>query len=329
MRYSPGWSVIEQTLVRRERWPGGYIVKGIPLVRPGQQVLADQPVLRVERSSQASGAPVLPQTDEGLQRARESGPVVAAQTETVPAGLRGRVVDITRRGGVIIEGRAAVVRGAVGVGMQVAGVLTMWQSGKMSRPASIPAGAILVVPGPVNFAFLHQALLSNIGGMIASSIELRDLEGFLRADLISMLASADLARMQDYLPPLTLCFTEGLGTLMMPVHVTNLLSQYQGAVALLSGTTSLRQQVFPDLLISLPEQDTQADGQPAQSGPALVLGARVRICGGEYEGKTGVIDYFFKHQQVFSSGIRERAVLVRSEDGSTLVVPLALLARIN
>lgn len=322
MTYSPGWSVMEQTLVRRERWPGGYAVKGTPLVRPGQEVLADQPVLRLERSQPVSGA--LPQMDES---AREANNDIAVQTETVPAGLRGRVVDITRRGGVVIEGRAAVVRGAIGVGKQVAGVLTMWQSGKMGRAASIPAGALLVVPGPVNFAFLHQALLSNISGMIASSIELRDLEGFLRADLINLLASADLASVQDHLPPLTLCLTEGLGTLMMPVHVTNLLSKYQGALALLSGTTSLRHELFPDLLISLPEQGAQTDWQPVQPDLAFVVGARVRICSGEYEGKTGVINYFFKHEQVFSSGLRERAALLRSEDGATLVVPLALLAR--
>jgi hypothetical protein len=327
MTYSPGWSVMEQTLVRRERWPGGYTVKGTPLVHPGQEVLADQPVLRLERPQQASGA--LPQMDEGSRRAGESGNGVATQTETVPAGLRGRVVDITRRGGVVIEGRAAVVRGTIGFGKQIAGTLTMWQSGKMGRAASIPAGAILVVPGPVNFAFLHQALLSNISGMIASSIELRDLEGFLRTDLISLLTSADLARAQDYSPPLTLCLTEGLGTLMMPVHVTNLLSRYQGAVALLSGTTSLRHELFPDLLISLPQQGSRTDWQPVQPDQAFVVGARVRICSGEYEGKTGVISYFFKHQQVFSSGMRERAVLMRSEDGSTLVVPLALLARVG
>jgi hypothetical protein len=49
MAYPRGWSVIPQVLVRRERWPGGYRTKGIPLVLPGQEVWPDQPVLRVER----------------------------------------------------------------------------------------------------------------------------------------------------------------------------------------------------------------------------------------------------------------------------------------
>ncbi len=327
MTYSPGWSVIEQTLVRRERWPGGYNIKTTPLVRVGQEVLPDQPVSRLEHSGQRELVPASLPTDEAVQRSRDVVSVGTATAETLQAGLRGRVVDITRRGGVIIETRASIVQGAIGVGNQVAGALAMWQSGKMGRAASIPVGAILVVPGPVNFAFLRQALISGISGMIASSIELRDLEGFLQTDLISLLNSADLARVQDYLPPLTLCLTEGLGTLTMPVRVTNLLSQHQGALALLSGTTSLRYDMLPDLVISLPEQGLQPGWRPSRPDLALVKGARVRICGGEYEGKTGVIDYFFRHQQVFSSGMRERAVRMRCEDGSTLVVPFALLAR--
>jgi hypothetical protein len=316
--------------VRRERWPGGYNTKGTPLVRPGQEVLPDQPVLRLEHSGQEQreDPSASSQTGEAVQRVRDSDYAVATatQTDTIPAGLRGRVVDITRRGGVIIEGRATVVRGVIGVGNQVAGVLTMWQSGRLERAGSIPAGAILVVPGPVNFAFLHQALLSGISGMIASSIELHDLEGFLRADLISLLNSSDLARVQNYLPPITLCLTEGLGTLMMPVRAINLLSQYQGTIALLSGTTSLRHDIRPDLVIS---QEEQVGLQPVQPDQAFIMGAQVRICSGAYEGKTGVIDYFFRYQQVFSSGMRERAVRIRCEDGSTLVVPLAMLEPVN
>ena len=42
-----GWSVIEQTVVQRERWSGMYGVKCAPLVYPGQVVLPDQPVLRL------------------------------------------------------------------------------------------------------------------------------------------------------------------------------------------------------------------------------------------------------------------------------------------
>src|SRR5260221_12331438 len=43
-----GWSVVTQTLVRRERWPGGLKAKWTALVYPGQEVEPDQPVMRME-----------------------------------------------------------------------------------------------------------------------------------------------------------------------------------------------------------------------------------------------------------------------------------------
>ena len=49
MTYLLGWSVIPQILIRRERWPGGYKTRAIPLVKRGQDVLPDQPVLRLKK----------------------------------------------------------------------------------------------------------------------------------------------------------------------------------------------------------------------------------------------------------------------------------------
>ncbi len=49
MTYPLGWSIIPQMLIRRERWPGGYKTRGTALVHPGQEVQADQPVIRLEK----------------------------------------------------------------------------------------------------------------------------------------------------------------------------------------------------------------------------------------------------------------------------------------
>ena len=105
-----GWPVVPQIQVRRERWVGDSLARGLltpptSLVAPGQFVSPDQPVLRIERAGGAWTG--------------------GAAIETFPAGLRGRVVEITERGGVVIECRAAVVQGTLGAGKQVVGVLTM------------------------------------------------------------------------------------------------------------------------------------------------------------------------------------------------------------
>src|SRR5579863_1326108 len=131
MAYLPAGSVVTQIEIQRERRFAGFKAQSVPLVYPGQEVLADQPVIRLE----------LPQP---------AGHTAPDAPVLVPAGLRGTVVKTTARGGVVMQTRAALVTGTIGAGQQVAGFLTTWQPAP-SRPSSIPAGAILVLPGTANF----------------------------------------------------------------------------------------------------------------------------------------------------------------------------------
>lgn len=334
MAYPRSWSVIPQMLVRRERWPGGYKAKGIPLVSPHQEVHPDQPVLRIEReggevadstesarrlSLHAMGNKTAPMSTGGVA----PGP---AGNETVMAGLRGRVMEITSRGGVIIESKAAVVQGVIGAGRQVAGILTPWHGG---AGQAVSAQTILIVPGPLNLLMLKRSMGAGVTGIIASSVSVRDLESFLATDLIQLLDASDIEHAQTHFPPITLLFTEGLGNMAMSARVMNLLSKYQGCMALLSGTTSARHKIFPELVISLSAQEAQADWNPVQPGTTLTPGAQVRVCSGEHEGAIGVIDHLFIRQQAFAGGTRARAARLRLEDGTMLVVPLMLIERVG
>src|SRR5947209_2907465 len=110
MGYPPAGSVVAQIEVQRERRFAGSKARSLPLVYPGQEVLPDQPVIRVE----------FPQA-MGQAEAAPGKPVI------VPAGLRGTVVKTTARGGVVISTRAALVSGTIGAGQQVVGFLTPWQ----------------------------------------------------------------------------------------------------------------------------------------------------------------------------------------------------------
>src|SRR5436305_373519 len=345
MTYPLGLPVIPQMLVRRERWLGGYKVQSSPLVYPGQEVLPDQPVLRIEyegqrdqglafEPQQAAFLSSLPST--GSERSDLPPAGSASKVERLPAGLRGRVVDITARGGVVIETQAAIVQGMIGAGRQVAGVMALWphyasaqraQTQSAQRPQVIPPGAILIVPGPLDFHMLSQAVHSGVVGVVACSISLLDLEGFLRTDLIQLINSKDSEQIQAQLTPRTLRLTEVLGTFAMPAHVTDLLTGYQGSIALLSGTTAVRQGLFPELVISLPVKEAQKELPALHPDVTLRLGARVRVSGGECEGAIGVIDHFFLYPQVFPSGIRARAVRLKLENGTVLIVPTTLIER--
>ncbi len=343
MTYLPGWSVISQIQVRRERWPGGYKTRAVPLVSPGQEVQPAQPVMRLERVGPVKAPATVPHFSfpgvkdapigVGGQPAHSDAPASDQYVgETLPAALRGRVVDITRRGGVVIESRVAVLQGAIGVGYQVAGVLTMWQapgSGGGGEKQSVPTGVLLVVPGPLNSSMLREALASGVVGVIASSIPFRDLEGFLRTNLLELINRIDVESAQAHLPPVTILLTEGIGIFAMPIRTINFLSHYQGSIALLSGATSIRQGIFPELLISLPVVEIQQHWNPVPPDTTLSIGAQVRVCSGDHEGAIGTIKYLYTHQQVFASGILARAALLRLEDGSLLTVPLSVIERIS
>jgi hypothetical protein len=262
----------------------------------------------------------------------------------VVSGVRGRVVEITRRGGVVIETMAAIIQGTMGAGNQVAGILTFWGSSYGLQPPGtdpttislgatpslpITASTILVVPGPLNFAMLRQAMNMGVTGIVASSISSRDLEGFLGANLIALINSMDIELAYAALPSLTLLLTEGLGTVAMHPRTMNLLSKYQGSMVLLSGMTYIRQSIYPELIISLPAQEIQHSRRQVQPDPTLVVGSQVRICSGSYEGAIGEIVYLYIYMQTFASGVRSRAARVRLEDGTTLIMPLYLLERIG
>lgn len=335
MSYPLGSSLTARIGVRRERWPGGCDVKCVPLVQVGARVEPHQSVMRLERSGTTSGTlsrvPKLSlpssagQALPGAVSSRARG-----WSELVVAGLRGKVVKVTGRGSVVIEGQAAIVSGSLGAGRQVAGPLTIWQArGAYENQPYIPAGAILVVPGPLNLDMLRQTLNSGIAGVVASSISSRDFESFLRTNLIDLFHCANPELLLAHLPPLTVMLTEGLGTVAMPVRTIDLLGKYEGTVALLSGATSLSAHIYPELVMSLSAQEMQ-EGQLARKAETdLTPGALVRVCSGSYEGVIGEINYLFSHQQRFPSGIRAPAARIRLEDGSQLVVPLPVLERVG
>src|SRR5438876_5087320 len=116
MTYPLGWSIIPQLLIRRERWPGGYKTRVSALVYPGQEVQADQPVIRLERPDSLLAGFHATQKDIHSHIQQMNGMVLS--------GMRGRVVEITHRSGVIIETKAAIMQGTIGAGNQVVGILT-------------------------------------------------------------------------------------------------------------------------------------------------------------------------------------------------------------
>ena len=339
--YPPAWSIVPQAFVRKERWPGGHKT-GVPLVAPGQDVVPDQPVLRWQGSRKTSDGRSASSTNARYMSSSMAQSGDNSIQEIAPAGLRGRVVETTSRGGVVIESHATVVQGVIGIGDQVAGILTFWRSDSPNNHQPIPPGAILVVPGTLSFMLLRQAVASGVVGIVASNIALKDLEGFLHVDLIAFLQEEQATQkilLQQHFPPLTLLFTDGIlscrgrdGDLSLPnmsTHLLTILTRYQGSIALLSGETSFRNGVVPEIIISLPPNESQFTAPAVQPDTLLVPGAQARILGGEQQGTIGIVDYLFVYAQKFPSDLYTRAARLRLEDGSFVIVPLLSLERIG
>jgi hypothetical protein len=332
--YPLGWSLTISTEVRRERWPGNHGAVCVPLVQVGEQVQAAQSVIRLERTEANEQLVKIPRFSLPIatdgEASEMSGGEQRKKHEEIAAGLHGTVVEITIRGGVVIASQATVIAGAIGAGRQVTGPLTIWQAPEVVQGGLyVLSGMLLVVPGPLNLTFLRQAVNAGIAGVIASSISTRDFEDFLHADLIDLLNCGDAESQLATLPPLTLLLTEGLGTFAMPERTFELLYKYAGTTALLTGATSLRAKLYPDLVISLPAAERREHEQSTLPSMDLEPGALVRVCSGSHEGAIGELNYLFSRQQVFPSGIREYAARVRLADGSQLVAPLPVLLRIG
>lgn len=313
-----------ERIIKRERWPGEYIggqrVQCVPQVAPGQHVPANQSIARLERQSSNS----------------QELSVSERRDEVIVAGLDGHVLGITPRGGVFIESRASVVAGVLGVGNQVAGVLTTMhvrdESGISGEMSKLPAGAILAIPEPLTFTVLRRAVISGVIGIIGSSIALSDLEGFIRTDLLSLLESTNVELAQAHMPSLTLMLTEGVGQIAMATDTFEMLERHQGAIVLLSGLTSTRYHITPEVIMSSTEQSIREHSlqeETAQTHSSLSVGTRVRVVCGTQEGATGTIEYFFMHEQLFPSGVMSRAVRLRLDNGALLMVPLIHVQRLT
>ncbi|HET8912728.1 MAG TPA: hypothetical protein VFN23_14750 [Ktedonobacteraceae bacterium] len=333
-------SMVSQMEVRRERWPGGYNQRGIALVHPGQKVQPDQPVIRLERADKADqglvslSSPSSSTQKQGLSSASISGDRPSLHgfpaEEILRAGLNGRVMDVTRRGGVIIESQVSLVRGVVGAGRQVSGSLCIWQPGSSERNRSdLPPGALLVLFEPVTLTLLHKALAMGATGLIASSISLHDFEAFLRIDALRLLSSLDVQLYHTSLPPLTLFFTEGFGTCLMPDELMIFLRDCAGSFALLEGMTSVRESLFPELLVPSDGRKQQKEGIQGPQARAVKQGVRVRVLAGDCRGTIGVVNMIFPHRVLFPSGIRVRAARLRLENGTYFIVPLNSIERIS
>lgn len=287
-----GRPIVPAALVRRER---PLTLGSIALAGVGDRVSAEQPIAEMPAA-------------DGLH---------------VPmlAGIAGRVAEVVPGQHITLEGPATIVQGVVGLGAPVVGPLAQLPRGESLAVVRIPAGSILVFPQPAPLMLLQRAAAGGARGIIAPSMSARELEAFARTDLSAIL---DGLAPEPAQLPLTILLTEGFEASPMNPATFAALSQRLGATALLSGATSPRWNVRPEVLISVP------DGVPVARVPAdsaLVRGARVRVVAGPRRGVRGELIHVYERGQAGSGGVIAESAVLRLENGTIEVMPLHTLVR--
>jgi len=238
---------------------------------------------------------------------------------TALAGLAGRVVDVAPGQSVTIEGAATLINGLLGVGGQVAGPLFFPQHGESLALLQIPPGSVIVYPTRAPLTLLQRAYASGAAGVIAASASALELEAFARADLTALLDGFVPLSAQ---PPLTVLLTEGLGDCAMSPPILRALEQRVNDVILLNGQTSPRHNIRPEALLPLPASATPT-ATPLPS--AFTVGSLARITAGPQRGVWGRVSHVFTQARRSATDQWEPSALLRLDDGSTQIMPLALL----
>ena len=238
------------------------------------------------------------------------------------AGLAGRVVEVAPGQSVTIEGAATLINGILGVGGQVAGPIYFPQRGESLALVQLPRGSVIVYPTRAPLTLLQRAYASGAVGVIAASASALELEAFARTDLTAVLDGFA----PQTTPPLTVLLTEGLGDSQMSAPILRALEQRVNDVILLDGQTDPRRNIRPEALLPLPLSATPT-ATPLPS--AFTTGALARVTAGPRRGESGRIGYLFSQAQRSQTDQWEPSALLRLEDGSTLVAPLALLDAIG
>jgi hypothetical protein len=228
----------------------------------------------------------------------------------VPAYIRGQVVSLRPNYGVAIETVGALIEGVWGAGGEGTGVIKVLTK-RTDEPLSADkltsefGGAVIVGGLTADQTALKQAVNIGARGMVLGSLDvgLREL-------------ATDL--------PFPLIVTEGMGRIPMAAPIFDLLKEFDGSKASLSGKTSTqRETTRPEIII--PQLGESALSRRERRPLPLDVGLTVRIISQPYQGAVGVItDLPYRPQEV-DSGARLKVARVDLGDEGVASVPLANL----
>lgn len=239
----------------------------------------------------------------------------------VLAYLRGTVVEVLPREGVVIEAPAAFIQGIFGVGGEAYGELHSVSANpdqdltaNLIRPDH--AGKVLVAGRRMTGDAIRRAIELKVSAVIAGGMDDQDLKEILGYDLgVAVTGTEKLGT--------SLIITEGFGEIAMARRTFDLLTSHAGRDVAVNGATQIRAGVMrPEILIPL---DRLPSGSSAEHGVAglLEVGEPVRIIREPRFGELGTVASLPNEPRWLESGSKARVVEVQLQSGPTVIVPRA------
>jgi hypothetical protein len=244
----------------------------------------------------------------------------------VNAFVAGRVVEVLRGEGAVVEARAAFVQGIFGVGGETHGALAI-ATGSPDQPLEAQhlrpewKGGVVVGGSHVSHATVLRARELGIRALVVGGFDDRTLRELLGRDLgVAITGQEDLG--------ITLVLTEGFGQIGMAARTWELLCANAGRVASVSGATQIRAGVLrPEVLIP---REAGASAPTADSGGgSLEIGSAVRVIRQPWFGRIGRVVELPAELKALDTEARVRVLEVEFVDDRTrATVPRANVERL-
>ena len=240
----------------------------------------------------------------------------------VQAYIPGKVAEIIEEEGVVVETSGALVQGIFGIGGETFGRLQMASSSRSEvlSPDHISdehKDAILVGGSLVTAEALKKAIATGVRAVIIGGFDDKDLKAFLGYDLgVAITGSEELG--------LTLVVTEGFGRIEMAERTFELLKDYEGMEASVSGATQIRAGVLrPEVIIPHEKTSAYAEEGIIEVEQGLSIGTAIRTIRQPYFGRLGKVIGLPAGLSLLESGSKARVLEVEFSNGERALVPRA------
>jgi hypothetical protein len=247
------------------------------------------------------------------------GPPVPVQ---VRAYLKGAVVEVLPKEGVVVEADVSLIQGIFGVGGEAYGPICMAcrEPAEELTAAHIKPemkGSVVIGGGRMTGEAIAQAVKIGASALVSGGIDDQDLRNVLGYDLgVAVTGSEKIG--------LTLIITEGFGTIAMAERTFRLLASRAGSAAAVSGATQIRAGVLrPEIVIPINKTGNSPPIAEWQLDSQLKVGATVRIIRDPYFGRIGIVAALPHELRTLGSESKARVLEVAVDSQERIVVPRA------